>query len=61
MLAPHELHSLLETILSRKEEGEKINRLPEVDAQALIDVIDEARSTLLVIACLLTLACHAVD
>ena len=45
---------LIEVVLLNKDE---VNRLPEADAQKLIDVIDEARSILpTIMACLLILA-----
>lgn len=48
--ALHEFPSLIEAILASEEEGERTRSLPASGAQALIDVIDEARSWLLVIA-----------
>ena len=43
--ALHELPSLIEVIFSSKDEGDTICRLLGDDAQAFVDVIDEARST----------------
>lgn len=40
-----ELPSLIEAVLSSRDSGEIIRRLPRDDAQSLIDVIDEARSS----------------
>lgn len=40
-----ELPSLIEAILSSRDDGETIRRLPRDDAQSLIDVVDEARFT----------------
>lgn len=45
--ALHELPSLVETILSSKDGDETIRRLCANDAQILIDVMAEARSTLM--------------
>ena len=42
---PHEFPSLIEAIFSSNDEGEVIRSLPEEDAQAFIDAIDEARFT----------------
>lgn len=51
---PREMPFLIEVVLLNKDE---VNRLPEADAQKLIDVIDEARSILpTIMACLLILA-----
>ena len=41
--APHELPSLIDAILSSKDEGDTLRCLPGGDAQIFIDVIDEAR------------------
>jgi len=42
---PHELPSLIEEIFSSKDADDTIGRLHGDDAQAFVDVIDEARST----------------
>ena len=42
---PHELPSLINTILSSHDKDEMIRCLPGDDAQTFIDVMDEARST----------------
>ena len=39
----HEIPSLIQQIFSCKDLGDTIRRLPEDDAQAFVDVIDEAR------------------
>ena len=46
MFDPRELPSLIEVILSNQDEGDTIRRLLGDDAQAFIDVIDEACSPL---------------
>ena len=43
--ALHELSSLIEAILSSQDEGDTIVHLLGDDAQAFVDVMDEARST----------------
>lgn len=43
--APHELPSLVEVIFLSQDEGRAIRRLLGDDAQAFVDVMDEARST----------------
>ena len=42
-LAPHQLSSLIEVILSSSDGDEVIHNLPGNDVQTFVDVIDEAR------------------
>ena len=41
--APHDLPSLIEVIFSSQDESDTIRRLLGDDAQAFVDVVDEAR------------------
>ena len=40
---PHELPTLIEAVLSGKDDGDTVRRLLRDDAQTFIDVIDEVR------------------
>lgn len=55
---PHEMPFLIEVVLLNKDE---VNRLPEADAQKLIDVIDEARSILPTVMARLLILARPID